>query len=77
MPLNFQDMIARLQAYWAERGCVVMQPYHTEVGAGTFNPATVLRCLGSKRIPATPAAVNSSRMLRVMPGQLPVDPAYI
>jgi glycyl-tRNA synthetase alpha chain len=39
-------MIARLQAYWAERGCVVLQPYHTEVGAGTFNPATVLRCLG-------------------------------
>jgi len=44
--LNFQDMIAALQAYWAERGCVVMQPYHTEVGAGTFNPATALRCLG-------------------------------
>jgi glycyl-tRNA synthetase alpha chain len=44
--LDFQDMIARLQSYWAERGCVVMQPYHTEVGAGTFNPATVLRCLG-------------------------------
>jgi glycyl-tRNA synthetase alpha chain len=42
----FQEMIARLQSYWAERGCVVMQPYHTEVGAGTFNPATVLRCLG-------------------------------
>jgi glycyl-tRNA synthetase alpha chain len=39
-------MIARLQDYWAERGCVIMQPYHTEVGAGTFNPATVLRCLG-------------------------------
>jgi glycyl-tRNA synthetase alpha chain len=39
-------MIARLQGYWAERDCVIMQPYHTEVGAGTFNPATVLRCLG-------------------------------
>ncbi len=39
-------MIAALQAYWAGEGCVVMQPYHTEVGAGTFNPATVLRCLG-------------------------------
>jgi glycyl-tRNA synthetase alpha chain len=48
MALDFQEMIARLQAYWAERGCVVMQPYHTEVGAGTFNPATVLRCLGPK-----------------------------
>ena len=48
MALTFQDMIARLQAYWADRGCVVMQPYHTEVGAGTFNPATVLRCLGPR-----------------------------
>jgi glycyl-tRNA synthetase alpha chain len=46
--LNYQDMIAALQAYWAERDCVVMQPYHTELGAGTFNPATFLRCLGPK-----------------------------
>jgi glycyl-tRNA synthetase alpha chain len=45
-PLNYQHMIAALQAYWAERECVVMQPYHTELGAGTFNPATFLRCLG-------------------------------
>jgi glycyl-tRNA synthetase alpha chain len=44
--LNYQDMIAALQSYWAERECVVMQPYHTELGAGTFNPATFLRCLG-------------------------------
>jgi glycyl-tRNA synthetase alpha chain len=44
--LNYQDMIGTLQGYWAERGCVVMQPYHTELGAGTFNPATFLRCLG-------------------------------
>jgi glycyl-tRNA synthetase alpha chain len=44
--LNYQEMIAALQAYWAERNCVVMQPYHTELGAGTFNPATFLRCLG-------------------------------
>ena len=43
---SFQDMIARLQRFWADEGCVVMQPYHTEVGAGTFNPATFLRCLG-------------------------------
>ena len=47
-PLNFQQMIATLQQYWADRGCVVMQPYHTEVGAGTFNPATALRCLGPR-----------------------------
>jgi glycyl-tRNA synthetase alpha chain len=46
LALNYQEMIAALQAYWAERDCVVMQPYHTEVGAGTFNPATFLRCLG-------------------------------
>ena len=48
MPLNYQDMIRTLESYWAERGCVLMQPYHTEVGAGTLNPATVLRCLGPK-----------------------------
>src|SRR5919199_1590337 len=46
--LNYQDMIRRLEAYWAERGCVLMQPYHTELGAGTMNPATFLRCLGPK-----------------------------
>jgi glycyl-tRNA synthetase alpha chain len=44
--LNYQDMIAALERFWADRGCVVMQPYHTELGAGTFNPATFLRCLG-------------------------------
>jgi glycyl-tRNA synthetase alpha chain len=43
---NYQDMIAALERYWADYGCVIMQPYHTEVGAGTFNPATFLRCLG-------------------------------
>ena len=43
---TYQDMIARLERYWADDGCVIMQPYHTEVGAGTFNPATFLRCLG-------------------------------
>ncbi len=43
---TFQEMIARLEGYWAEEGCVLMQPYHTEVGAGTFNPATFLRSLG-------------------------------
>jgi glycyl-tRNA synthetase alpha chain len=43
---TYQDMIAGLERYWAEYGCVIMQPYHTELGAGTFNPATFLRCLG-------------------------------
>ncbi len=42
---SFQDVISNLNAYWASRGCVLMSPYHTEVGAGTFNPATLLRCL--------------------------------
>jgi glycyl-tRNA synthetase alpha chain len=46
--LNYQDMIRALEAYWADRGCVLMQPYHTELGAGTMNPATFLRCLGPK-----------------------------
>jgi glycyl-tRNA synthetase alpha chain len=43
---NYQEMIASLERYWADQGCVLMQPYHTELGAGTFNPATFLRCLG-------------------------------
>lgn len=46
MPPTFQDMIATLERYWAGQGCVIMVPYHTEVGAGTFNPATALRSLG-------------------------------
>jgi glycyl-tRNA synthetase alpha chain len=47
-PPTYQDMIAGLERYWAGYGCVLMQPYHTEVGAGTFNPATFLRCLGPR-----------------------------
>jgi glycyl-tRNA synthetase alpha chain len=45
-PETFQDMILRLEAYWAAYGCVIAQPYHTEVGAGTMNPSTFLRSLG-------------------------------
>jgi len=44
--LTFQEMILALQKYWADYGCVVLQPYDTEVGAGTFHPATTLRSLG-------------------------------
>jgi len=44
----FQNLILRLQRYWADQGCVILQPYDMEVGAGTFHPATTLRCLGSK-----------------------------
>jgi glycyl-tRNA synthetase alpha chain len=43
---SFQEVIQRLHHYWADRGCLLMHPYHTEVGAGTFNPATLLRSLG-------------------------------
>lgn len=43
---SFQDIILKLQNYWAERGCVIWQPYYTQVGAGTMNPATFLRVLG-------------------------------
>jgi glycyl-tRNA synthetase alpha chain len=45
---NFQETIRALEGYWADQGCVLMQPYHTEVAAGTMNPATFLRSLGSK-----------------------------
>jgi glycyl-tRNA synthetase alpha chain len=45
---NYQEMIRALEGYWADYGCVLMQPYHTELAAGTMNPATFLRCLGPK-----------------------------
>ncbi len=45
---SFQELILTLQRYWAEQGCVVLQPYDVEVGAGTFHPATTLRALGPK-----------------------------
>ena len=47
-PRCFQDVILRLQAYWAEQGCAILQPYDMEVGAGTFHPATTLRALGGR-----------------------------
>jgi len=56
---NFQDTILNLQKYWGNYGCVILQPYDMEVGAGTFHPATTLRCLGSK--PWAAAYVQPSR----------------
>ncbi len=56
---SFQDIILALQAYWAEQGCVVLQPYDMEMGAGTFHPATTLRALGPK--PWRAAYVQPSR----------------
>jgi glycyl-tRNA synthetase len=44
---TFQDVLLGLEEFWAKQGCVIWQPHHTEVGAGTFNPATFLRVLGS------------------------------
>jgi glycyl-tRNA synthetase alpha chain len=44
--MNFQNIILRLSEYWARHGCVLVQPYDIEKGAGTFNPATFFRCLG-------------------------------
>ena len=46
MALSFQDLILTLHRYWGDRGCVILQPYDMEMGAGTFHPATVLRALG-------------------------------
>ncbi|MFT4702178.1 MAG: glycyl-tRNA synthetase alpha chain [Yoonia sp.] len=58
-PRSFQEIILRLQSYWAAKGCAMMQPYDMEVGAGTFHPATTLRSLGSK--PWAAAYVQPSR----------------
>ena len=57
--ISFQDTILNLQKYWSKKGCVILQPYDLEVGAGTFHPATTLRSLGSK--PWKTAYVQPSR----------------
>src|SRR5512145_2730847 len=55
----FQDLVLSLQRFWADKGCVIHQPYDIEVGAGTFNPATFLRALGPE--PWNTAYVEPSR----------------
>jgi len=57
--MNFQDIILKLNEYWAEQGCIIQQPYDIEVGAGTFNPATFMRVLGPE--PWKVAYVEPSR----------------
>ena len=57
--ISFQDLIFRLQTFWAERGCVLLQPYDMEVGAGTFHPGTFLRAIGPE--PWSAAYVQPSR----------------
>ncbi|WP_454816708.1 glycine--tRNA ligase subunit alpha [Labrys neptuniae] len=63
---SFQGLILTLQRYWADHGCVVLQPYDMEVGAGTFHPATTLRSLG-------PKAWNAAY---VQPSRRPKDGRY-
>jgi glycyl-tRNA synthetase alpha chain len=58
-PLSFQDLILTLQRYWGEQGCAILQPFDSNVGAGTLHPATVLRSLGPK--PWKAAYVQPSR----------------
>jgi len=65
-PDTFQELISRLQEYWGEKGCVVMQPLDLEVGAGTFHPATFLRSIG-------PESWNSAY---VQPSRRPTDGRY-
>ena len=56
---SFQDTILNLQKYWSKQGCIILQPYDIEIGAGTFHPATTLRSLGPK--PWKAAYVQPSR----------------
>ena len=56
---DFQSLILNLQSYWADHGCVILQPYDMEMGAGTFHPATTLRALGPE--PWSAAYVQPSR----------------
>ena len=65
-PATFQEVILRLQDYWAQEGCVVLQPLDMEVGAGTFHPATFLRALG-------PENWNAAY---VQPSRRPADGRY-
>ena len=65
-PKTFQQLILALETFWAGRGCVIQQPYDIEVGAGTFNPATLLRCLGPE----------PWRVAYVEPSRRPTDGRY-
>jgi glycyl-tRNA synthetase alpha chain len=62
---SFQGFILALQRFWADHGCVILQPYDMEMGAGTFHPATTLRALGPRpwtaKIPTGCSTITSSR----------------
>ena len=53
-PRTFQDLIFALQKYWSERGCIVLQPYDMEMGAGTFHSAATLSINMRRRRPSVP-----------------------
>ncbi|MBA7510506.1 Glycine--tRNA ligase alpha subunit [subsurface metagenome] len=57
--MTFDEIIMKLESFWSQQGCLILQPYDVEKGAGTFNPATFLRCLGPK--PWACAYVEPSR----------------
>jgi len=57
--MTFQEIVFALTKFWAKQGCIIVQPYDSEKGAGTFNPATFLRCLGPR--PWSAAYVEPSR----------------
>jgi Glycyl-tRNA synthetase, alpha subunit len=59
MKVDFQSVILNLSTFWSNQGCVLLQPYDAEVGAGTFHPATTLKALGPK--PWRAAYVQPSR----------------
>lgn len=65
-PLSFQALILTLHDYWSKKGCVILQPYDVEMGAGTFHPATTLRALGP----------NPWKAAYVQPSRRPADGRY-
>ena len=65
-PPSFQDLILNLQRYWADQGCVILQPYDMEMGAGTFHPATVLRALGPEPWHAAMCSPRADRPMGAM-----------
>jgi len=71
--MDFQQTIFRMKSYWAERGCIIQEPYDVEVGAGTMCPETFLRVLGPK--PYRVAYVQPSR--RLPDGILKPSPAIV
>ena len=66
---SFQDLILRLHAFWAAQGCVILQPYDVEMGAGTFHPATTLRALGGSIISKKTGLAAISKVLTENPKQ--------